>query len=187
MNQSEGNTMKRTLLVLLAVLLLAGLAVCAAKQTTRTDPAPAEEAEPAADDRAPLRFRTTDRDGNVWEESAFSGHELTMLNFWEPWCGPCVREMPDLQRLAEAYVDRGFQILGVYSAQGMEEDVDKVLESTGVTYPILHNTEDFALFRSGYVPTTVFLDENGLVVGEPLYVGSKSYEDWETLVLELLG
>ncbi len=43
------------------------------------------------------------------------------------------------------------------------------------------------MFRSGYVPTTVFIDESGRVAGNQLYVGARSYADWEALVLELLG
>ncbi len=134
-------------------------------------------------------FTTTDRDGNTWDESVFAGYALTMINFWEPWCGPCVREMPDLQKLQENYADRGLLILGVYSTDGMEADVDSVLKSSGVTYPILHYTEAFERFESGYVPTTIFVDREGNVLsgseGE-LYIGSNSYEAWAEIVEGLL-
>ena len=182
--------MKKMLILLLAAVLLIGLYIFAARPAAAgkhtTDDA-AESGSDAEETAAPLSFRTTDREGNVWDEGVFADSSLTMLNFWEPWCGPCVREMPDLQKLAETYADRGFRILGVYSTPGMEEDVDKVLESTGVTYPILHRTADFDLFQSGYVPTTVFVDAGGYVAGGQLYVGSGSYEACEALVLELLG
>ena len=98
-----------------------------------------------------------------------------MLNFWEPWCPPCVGEMPDLAKLSEAYADRGLLILGVYSTEGMEEDVASVLEKSGVQYPILHYCGAFDVFQSGYVPTTVFLNSAGETVSES-YVGSRSYE-----------
>lgn len=182
--------MKKMLILLLAAVLLIGLYIFAARPAAAGKPTTDDAAESGSDAEemaAPLSFRTTDREGNPWDERVFADSSLTMLNFWEPWCGPCVREMPDLQKLAETYADRGFRILGVYSTPGMEEDVDKVLESTGVTYPILHRTADFDLFQSGYVPTTVFVDADGHVVGGQLYVGSRSYEAWEALVLELLG
>ena len=182
--------MRRTVCFLLSALLLLSLCACGVKISSRPSPAPAAEPETPASpdgDSPDFSFSTTDREGNVWDESVFQTHKLTMLNFWEPWCGPCVQEMPDLRKLSEEYADRGLQILGVYSSPGMEEDVDTVLESTGVQYPILHYTEAFDIFRSGYVPTTVFVDEGGHVLGEQLYVGSRSYADWETLILELLG
>ena len=186
--------MKKMLLALLAAILVLSFFAGRAAQTAPASspaptgtpaPTPAPEAEGAEDPA--IIFTTTDREGNTWDETAFQGHSLTMLNFWEPWCGPCVGEMADIQKLSEDYTDKGLQVLGIYSTPGMEADVDAVLEKTGVKYPILHDTEDFDLFESGYVPTTVFVDAGGCVVDEQFYVGSRSYEAWEALVLELLG
>lgn len=182
----------------LVILLLAALFVSGCGNAKQTDTAPAETEAPApekSETPAPQKtgsevvFATTDREGNTWDESVFADAELTMINFWEPWCGPCVGEMPDLQKLQDNYADRGFQILGVYSTEGMEEDVDAALARTGVTYPILHYTEAFDRFQSGYVPTTVFIDREGSVLagadGE-LYIGSNSYEGWAEIIEGLL-
>ena len=48
------------------------------------------------------------------------------------------------------------------------------------------------MFQSGYVPTTFFVDKNGnlLNIGsDDVYsmVGSKSYDEWESYVKDLLG
>ena len=135
-------------------------------------------------------FTTTDRDGNTWDESTFSSYKLTMINFWEPWCGPCVGEIPDLERLYEDYKDKGFQIIGVYSEESMEEDVDEILRDSKVSYPILHYTTEFDQFQSGYVPTTIFVDGNGHVLkmpnGDPNVIGSNSYNDWASIIDKLL-
>ena len=127
-----------------------------------------------------------DRDGNTYDESVFSGHKITILNFWEPWCGPCVREMPDFQKLFEAYSGKGLNIIGVYSTPGMEDDVDSVLRTAGVTFTILHYTDVFDAFQTGYVPTTILVDGNGQVVGETI-IGSQSYERWEAVISEYLS
>ena len=145
---------------------------------------PEREEIPAAD--APgFVFETTDREGNPVDQSVFAGAKLTILNFWEPWCPPCVAEMPDLQKLYEDLSPEGLQIIGVYSTSGQEDDVDSVLESAGTTYPILHYTDAFDVFQTGYVPTTVFIDSEGNLVGET-QIGSHSYTEWEALVRRLL-
>ena len=145
---------------------------------------PEKEEIPVAD--APgLQFETTDREGNPYDQSIFSDARLTLVNFWEPWCGPCVQEMPELQKLYEDYAEKGLQIIGVYSTSGMEDDVDAVLDYVGTTYPILLYTDVFNQFQTGYVPTTVFIDSEGDQVGETA-IGSRSYSDWEALVLELM-
>ncbi len=135
-------------------------------------------------------FETTDRDGNTWNEQDLSANKLTMINFWEPWCGPCVREIPDLERLYENYKDQGFMILGVYQEPGMENEVVEILSDGGVTYPILHYTDEFARFQTGYVPTTVFVDGEGHIItmsdGTGSVIGSNSYSAWEAIINKYL-
>ncbi len=167
----------RLLALLLCVTLLSG---CGGSPGTGT---------PEEDGYDGLVFSTVDRGGETWDQSVFLSHKLTMINFWEPWCGPCVGEMADLQRLQDTYADRGLLILGVYQTSGAEEDVDAVLSFTGVTYPILHYTQEFDAFQSGYVPTTIFVDGEGRVIGEgssALYIGSNSFEGWAAVVEDLL-
>ena len=44
-----------------------------------------------------LSFETTDLDGNtVKSEDLFAQHELTMVNIWTTWCGPCKGELAGL-------------------------------------------------------------------------------------------
>lgn len=135
-------------------------------------------------------FSTTDRDGNTWDETTFSQYDLTMINFWEPWCGPCVGEIPDLEHLYEDYKDKGFQIIGVYSEETMESDVDAILKESNVSYPILHYSLDFDRFQSGYVPTTIFVDREGHVLNIPgegnSVIGSKTYSSWASIVERFL-
>ena len=166
----------RLLALLLCVTLLSG---CGASGT----------GTPEEDGYDGLVFSTVDRGGETWDQSVFLSHKLTMINFWEPWCGPCVGEMADLQRLQDTDADRGLLILGVYRTPDAEEDVDAVLSYTGVTYPILHYTQEFDAFESGYVPTTIFVDGEGRVIGEgssALYIGSNSFEGWAAVVEDLL-
>ncbi len=125
------------------------------------------------------------------DEDIFKGYKLTMVNFWEPWCGPCVSEMPDLEDL---YEDLGsgtgdINIIGVYST---EEDAMEVLKMCGTTYPVLQYVSDFDSLQSGYVPNTVFFDGDGQIVESNiadydncLFVGSRSYDEWKQIIKEL--
>ena len=149
------------------------------------------ETKKAGDDPVTgISFSTQGRDGKTYDQTVLSGCKVTMINFFEPWCGPCVNEMPDLEKLYETYKDQGFQILGVYSTLDMEEDLEQTLSSAGITYPILQMCDAFYPYISEYVPTTVFLDENGNLLsipgGETQKIGSASYEEWEKIVKSLL-
>lgn len=129
-----------------------------------------------------IRFTGTDQYGNKIDENIFREHVLTMINFWEPWCGPCVGEMPELEQL---YQDRGGELLiiGVYWT---EENAAATLKETGVTYPVMLYDAVFERYQTGYVPTTIFVDPGGHVIGQS-YAGARSYDKWNELITQLIG
>ena len=177
---------RRIFLLVCACLLL--LSLCACDRTTPAAPKSGGESGSAAIPgwEPDVAFSTTDADGTTWTDVCFGGAKLTMLNYWAYWCGPCVGELPDLQKLYEDYADRGFQLFGVTDEGDFARSVQKMQE-LGVTYPCLVNAAglDKALY-SGYVPTSLFVDENGKVLGEA-YVGSRSYADWARIIEGYLG
>ena len=130
-----------------------------------------------------FRFSTTALDGTAVDESVLAGHALTMINFFEPWCPPCIAELPDLEKLYETYAPEGFQILGVFST---EEGTAKVVSDAALSYPVLRYVPEFDPFQTGYVPTTIFVDGSGRIVGETK-IGSNSYADWEAIIKDLMG
>ena len=153
-----------------------------AAPSAETTAAPAETTAEAAPEQTGFAFSTTDRDGNAWDQTAFADNRVVMVNFFEPWCGPCVSEMPELERLYQDYKDKGVLLIGVYAT---EEGVEDVLAQTGVTYPILHYTEAFDALQTGYVPTTVFFNSTGEIVGDT-EIGAHSYDEWAAILDGLL-
>ena len=174
--------------------ILSGLGDAAAESAEESAPveeaakesAPVEETgtqELPAGFEPAFRFSTTALDGTAVDESILAGHTLTMINFFEPWCPPCIAELPDLEKLYETYAPEGFQILGVFST---EEGVEAVVQTAGLSYPVLRYVPVFDQFQTGYVPTTVFVNERGELVGETK-IGSNSYADWEAIIKDLMG
>ncbi len=134
-------------------------------------------------------FSVTDLSGNIITESVFAEHKVTMINFWEPWCSPCVHEMPDLELLYQAYKDDGFYIIGIYSSTDMLSSVKSIVQSAGTTYPIADYCDTFDQFQTGYVPTTIFVDQKGQVMkvkGGTSLTGARSFTDWGSIVSDLL-
>ena len=131
-------------------------------------------------------FTSTDFEGNTVTEQIFAGHSLTILNFWEPWCGLCVAEMPFLEQLSQEYAEKGVQVVGVFSPQNPDQDVQEVLDGTGVTYPNLRYVREFGFLQTGYVPNTVMIDGTGAIVYGPV-AGALNYAGWCALVDKLLS
>ena len=141
-------------------------------------------------------FVAPDINGKAVSADIFKDHKLTMLNIWATFCGPCLREMPDIQTLSEEYAD-DLQVIGVVldiidgnlnTIPDIKQEALKIIEQTGVGYRQLIPSKslvDLLLSDIQFVPTTVFIDENGRSVGE-LYVGSRTKAEWESIVKMLL-
>ena len=62
----------------------------------------------------------------------FAGRPL-LVNVWASWCGPCIKEMPELDRYARAQDDTGVQVLGL--ALDDRQAVRDFLQRVPVDYP----------------------------------------------------
>lgn len=156
------------------------------ENVTNIDPATGVVNEEDEPDGPILSFATVDLNGNEVSNDTIKDCKIVMLNFWESWCGPCVRELPELDKLYQDYKDKGFLIIGAYSEYSNESDIKDVVNDTGVTYPIIAATEEMYSLMTDYVPTTVFLDAKGHVLTDEPFVGSNDYEGWEEIVKLLL-
>ena len=58
-----------------------------------------------------------------------------LINVWASWCGPCIEEMPELQRFAASQGATGTQVVGI--ALDDAASVRAFLRKIPVQYPIL--------------------------------------------------
>ena len=58
-------------------------------------------------------FNSIDLDGNEISSELYSNNKITMVNIWGTFCGPCIREMPDLAKLNQEYKSKGVEIIGI--------------------------------------------------------------------------
>ncbi|PBJ83826.1 hypothetical protein CMZ84_04925 [Lysobacteraceae bacterium NML93-0399] len=64
---------------------------------------------------------------------AYAGRPV-LVNLWASWCGPCIEEMPELDRFAGEQDDNGVQVLGI--ALDDEDAVRAFLQRVPVDYAI---------------------------------------------------
>ena len=137
-------------------------------------------------------FTTEDINGEEYTEAVFQEADLTMVNVFATWCGPCVNEIPYLAELDEKMKDKGVQVIGIVmdAVKGTEKDEEGIkkaqilAEKTKAEYPFLLPDSGYMNGRLAYVqafPETFFVDKNGNIVGET-YSGSRSLEEWEEIV-----
>lgn len=131
-------------------------------------PAPAVAARPG--DLAPALQLPTLGGGSLTLDR-FRGRPL-LVNVWASWCEPCVREMPELDRLAQAQPADGLQVLGI--ALDRPEDVRAFLQRVPITYPIALETPGPADASvrlgdtQGLLPYSVLIGADGRIVKQKL-------------------
>lgn len=103
--------------------------------------------------------------------------KILLINFWATWCGPCIEEFPELQKMARMYQKRTFDLVTVSTNYPDEQaSVLKVLqEERAVTKNYIFGTMDpyqligaFDKTWTGGVPFTMVIGTNGEVLYKSL-------------------
>ena len=89
---------------------------------------------------------------------------VAVVNVWAQWCGPCLEEMPALQRLHERYRDDGVAFLGINYRDDAAAAKSQV-EATGVTYPSIVDRPGAFADDLGFLalPDTYVVDRTGTI------------------------
>lgn len=201
--KKKKTTSKLTIVVLAAAAILVAVIIISALQDSRAQApagAPSATAAPASLGTGYVvpAFSALDLHGNTIDNGFFAKQRLTMVNVWGTFCGPCIREMPDLAQLPSAFPSSDFALLGIVADTNFQRtDANKATEDTarqqmaaaGATYTsIIPDTSMLqnVLVSVSVVPTTFFVDRTGTVVGKVL-TGSKSKAQWISIIQGMLA
>ena len=182
------------LIAALVVILVAVIVVSALRDAKKTTPGTGTTIGPSTLGTGYMLqpFSASDLNGHIIDNSFFANQRLTMVNIWGTFCGPCIREMPDLAQLPGEYPSTDFAILGVIADTpdaANEATARQLTGSTGVTYTNVIPDRSIMtemLADVSVVPTTFFVDRTGTIVGEVL-TGSRSKAEWMSVIQGMLA
>lgn len=139
-------------------------------------------------------FSGEDYDGNKVDSSLFSNNAVTVVNFWFTGCKPCVAELAKLNELNDAIKSMGGEVVGINTEtfDGNKDAIKEaasVLESQGVKYRNLSidSSSDAGKYASEIMafPTTILVDRNGNIVGEPMLGGIDNQNNYDSLMKQI--
>jgi thiol-disulfide isomerase/thioredoxin len=144
-------------------------------------------------------------DGNVskerlvdfsWSENGtekkLSDYEgrVILLNFWATWCGPCRREIPDLNQISKELDADEFKIIGVSIDQNPAA-LENYLRTNPISYTVVHEQGDLIskyMQATGntqdVIPQSFLIDKNGKIV--ETIIGARSKSDFLQMINKYL-
>ena len=122
-----------------------------------------------------LTFTAKNLDKEDIDSSIFADKDLTVLNVWGTFCGPCINEMPELAAWAKE-MPENVQIVGLVADISGESDDEhialakKIMEQSSGEFTNIIPGVDFVPLLSNVVgvPTTYFINKEGKIVGRPI-------------------
>ena len=112
-------------------------------------------------------FTLNDPDGHPVKLSSLRG-KCVLIDFWASWCGPCLREAPNVKRVYDKYHDKGFEVLSVSIDEDKEAWVNAI-QKHQLTWLHVSSLKGWQcpvarLYQVSGVPAMFLLDRDGRIV-----------------------
>ena len=131
---------KKKILVLLATLVIStALAACGNSDggyTTGDNSKDGRSQVSQGELQSIPDFSAEDIEGNKVDNSIFKENKVTLVNVWATWCGPCVNELPEIQKVYSELKDQGIGVVGIVADGNLEKKLISTLRGFPTSYVV---------------------------------------------------
>lgn len=118
---------------------------------------------------------------------------VVLLDFWASWCGPCIKEIPEVQKLYSLYKDR-LQIIGISVDENKTQWQDAITKY-GLSQwlqLIANNNDEYYFVEQAnlslaygveQIPCFILVDKNGTIVGRWSHLTPDAMKEIEKLMV----
>jgi thiol-disulfide isomerase/thioredoxin len=134
-------------------------------------------------------FELSDLSGKTWRLKELKG-KWVLIDIWATWCGPCLAELPNLQKLYEQVKGRDDVQILTFNTDSDPGAIGPFLKDKGYTFPVLPvvNTAEIEdRVNEEGIPQNWIVDRNGAWLMRQLGYDSESYDDFSKEMLTRLS
>ena len=116
-------------------------------------------------------FTLTTPDGQELSLASLRGNYV-LVDFWASWCGPCLREVPNVKKIYDKFHDKGFEIIGVSLDEDKEAWINAI-DKHGLNWKHVSSLKGWncpvaQLYSVTGIPAMFLLDKDGKIVASGL-------------------
>jgi len=108
-----------------------------------------------------------------------------LITFMAAWCGPCIDELPVLNKLYQKYQKQGLKLIGVSIDLGGPQAMQPIIDKLRVSFPVYWYGETAVQKFSLFVIPMIFLVKDGQIVEK--LPGRRSEKELSKKIREFLG
>ncbi len=110
----------------------------------------------------------------AWDVATLGGKPW-IINFWATWCGPCVHELPAMNRAAAQLVENGVGMLAINVGESPAE-IAAFLQRVPIDFPVLMGSRrTFSSWNVLGLPTTFIVSAQGKIIAHA--IGPREWDD----------
>lgn len=90
--------------------------------------------------------------------------KVVLIDFWASWCEPCLRELPELEKLHKQLASRGVVVIGI-NIDRERKNADELAARLKLSFPLLYDPKGQVaeLYDPPKMPTSYVVDQQGVV------------------------
>ncbi|MCG8581294.1 MAG: TlpA family protein disulfide reductase [Bacteroidales bacterium] len=112
-------------------------------------------------------FMLENLDGEWVSYNDLKGDEVTLIDFWASWCKPCMKAMPEIDKIYQEYHNKGLSAIGINTDGPRSISKVRPLSKTlNISYPIVSDINNELLndLNISVLPTLLLVNKNGEII-----------------------